>query len=398
MGTSAGDLGSQRLQAILSGLRAQGVRGLPVAVELASGSYTIDRFLFDSSIQASSVRIVAPSLGSVVLRATVPTDRLFEFALGAPPVELHGLELQSPLLVSGGTLTLLGCQIRPGSSRGAGRTDLPPAIRYGGALLLAGGSLVAEQSNFTDNVARFGGGLHASAGDASFAGCLFARNAASEHGGGISLSGDARVVLSNGSLLVANSLLGNGFVNSVWVHPAETPPASASLSYTLPAPLGRWVDGSRGSSTGWPLRGSKTELNHDYPNPCAAGLYGDVQSVQAQSGPWCSGICPAGRCCPQNTTAPQACVRGHYCPEGCSIPAPCPPGTVGGEMDLYSREQCTPVPAGAWSAAGAAQGVNCSRGYFNPLPGATNQSACISCPSFSTTTREGATGESDCEW
>ena len=68
------------------------------------------------------------------------------------------------------------------------------------------------------------------------------------------------------------------------------------ISYTLPAPLGRWV-ANFGRMTGELLAvGSQGIIDEDVPFPCAPGLWSNASEeiVLVQSMPKCSGLCPAG--------------------------------------------------------------------------------------------------------
>ena len=383
----------------LSRLKTDEVLGIPIIIELRDGVYSTSPFIFDSSIQASSVKLIGQS-GTPVLQTAEPNARLFEISVGAPLVEMQGLVLRAPLLVSGGALHLEACrvQVRREESVRARRSLLQglPAIDRGGAILLTAGSVDAKSSSFTRNAAQSGGAIYASGGNASFEGCLFEQNSASAVGGAIALTGDASVRLRNSSL-VNNTILANDDTpeHSNSIHRAGT--TLFHFGYELPTPLGRYVDSPGGrQSIVQPLL-QVEELNGDYPYPCAAGRYGNGTSIKAQSGPWCSDICPPGFVCAANTSTPKPCPLGYYCARGSSIQLPCPAGTIGSSVELSSLHQCTKVPAGAWSPVGAHRVVNCSLSFFNPLPGANNESACLRCPDFSSTTEEGATSKADCK-
>ena len=164
----------------------------------------------------------------------------------------------------------------------------------------------------------------------------------------------------------------------------------------LPDPCDRWVDSPGGQKTSVPVETGKS-LTSDYPVSCAAGRFGNSTLVEVQSGPWCSGICEAGFVCKEGTSTPSLCPQGHYCRRGTIFPTPCPAGTIGSSQGLTNKGSCVKVSPGRWSAAGAVQGVECSRGSYNPWPGETNQSACRPCPPFSTTIGEAATRLSDCQ-
>lgn len=63
--------------------------------------------------------------------------------------------------------------------------------------------------------------------------------------------------------------------------------------------------------------------------PCAAGRYGSVAGLTS---PTCSGLCP----------------KGSYCPEQSVLPTPCRPGVFGGEEGLFTAECSGVCAAGYW--------------------------------------------------
>ena len=283
-----------------------------MVLELHNGTYSIDipptGFVFNASILASSVRIVGQA-GAVILFATSSTEWLFDVREGAPVVELRLLHLRAPVRISGGALEVRSCEFDACQST------------LGGALLLTGGSLRAEDTAFTRNQAESGGALFASGGLASFARCSFRQNAALVSGGAILLSGTAEVILSDGSALLGNALVGNSASGAI----SSIHRASGRFSYVLPAPLGRWIDSS-GGTTAYPLANA-TSLDFDYPYPCAPGLVGRGLSLEVQSRPSCSGLCSAGYICGGATSVLVPCLQGHVMRVGFKLtwPYPCKP-------------------------------------------------------------------------
>ena len=71
--------------------------------------------------------------------------------------------------------------------------------------------------------------------------------------------------------------------------------ASGSLTYTLPAPPGRWVAIDDGGTTSTVQPGSNIMI--DYPQECVAGYYGDTEADATSA--FCSGACVSH---PQNRT------------------------------------------------------------------------------------------------
>ena len=238
-----------------------------------------------------------------------------------------------------------------------------------------------------------------SAGVDSHGRSLRASNATSQ-GGGVAADG-SRVLLANGTSIVGCTAgSGNALALS----------DGSEVVYQLPAPPGRWVAGSsclvyRGPCPAKEVAGklvkdpdcmrtasqcarennqsavvdgvpcqkpklaqpcdweSRPELlgrsvsvlpqepmEKDYPFDCAAGMVGSAD-VALQMSALCAGFCPAGYFCPTaRTMEPELCTKGSYCPTGSSMPTTCPAGTFGAESGLTSAAECSPCPAGSWSA------------------------------------------------
>ena len=238
-----------------------------------------------------------------------------------------------------------------------------------------------------------------SAGVDSHGRSLRASNVTSQ-GGGVAADG-SRVLLANGTSIVGCTAgSGNALALS----------DGSEVVYQLPAPPGRWVAGSsclvyRGPCPAKEVAGklvkdpdcmrtasqcarennqsavvdgvpcqkpkfaqpcdweSRPELlgrsvsvlpqepmEKDYPFDCAAGMVGSAD-VALQMSALCAGFCPAGYFCPTaRTMEPELCTKGSYCPTGSSMPTTCPAGTFGAESGLTSAAECSPCPAGSWSA------------------------------------------------
>ena len=138
---------------------------------------------------------------------------------------------------------------------------------------LTGGRVEANGTIFRDNrAAASGGAVSVDGGDADFMGCLFERNAATQNGGALYVRSGS-VTLHTGTLLTGNEAAVAG--NSMFAS------AGSTVMYTLPAPLGYYID--VGSSCGPRAADASksiclTELhkdsyvNEDVPSPCAPGL------------------------------------------------------------------------------------------------------------------------------
>lgn len=228
---------------------------------------------------------------------------------------------------------------------------------------------------------------------------LRASNVTSQ-GGGVAADG-SRVLLANGTSIVGCTA-GSG--NALAINDGS------DVVYLLPAPPGRWVAGSSCLVYRRPCPAEEVagqlvkdpdcmrtasqcarEINHsavvdgvpcqkpklaqpcdwesrpellersvsvlpqepmekDYPFDCAAGMVGSAD-VALQMSALCAGLCPAGYFCPTaRTMEPELCTKGSYCPTGSSMPTTCPTGTFGAESGLSSAAECSPCPAGSWSA------------------------------------------------
>ena len=120
-------------------------------------------------------------------------------------------------------------------------------------------------------------------------------------------------------------------------------------------------------------------MDKDYPFDCAAGMVGSAD-VALQMSALCAGFCPARYFCPAvRTMEPELCTKGSYCPTGSSMPTTCPAGTFGAEGGLSSAAECSPCPAGSWSACASRtprvlELCTDLRSPLNPGPGAPRAS------------------------
>ena len=129
-----------------------------------------------------------------------------------------------------------------------------------------------------------GGAVSIAGGTANFIDCIFRANHAVKHGGALAVSA-GNVQLSDGTLLTANTAGVSGALT--YITSGLLP-----VTYLLPAPLGRWINGPTGQQQ---LHYGATD--GEFPYACAPGLYGDTTAASAQNGPQCTGRCPAGKSC-----------------------------------------------------------------------------------------------------
>ena len=127
--------------------------------------------------------------------------------------------------------------------------------------------------------------------------CLFDGNDASGAGGALFLNGSADVTLSDRTLLLGNTGTSGG---SIWLE-------SATLTYRLPAPLGRWIE-----SYGQPSARVLGSISSDFPNPCAPGLMGLDSEHSTQGISACSGLCTAGHRCRVSSRPPRHPAYSHF--------------------------------------------------------------------------------------
>ena len=88
------------------------------------------------------------------------------------------------------------------------------------------------------------------------------------------------------------------------------------------------------------------EISIDYPFECPGGVWGDSFLLQEQSGPWCSGPCPAGKACSGGTHIPVPCRPGRYCLAGSKAGKACPAGRWSNSTGLETSLSCDVCPAG----------------------------------------------------
>jgi len=361
------------LAAAFAALRTDGAAGLPAVLHFSGGEHELQAdalagFVFDARTRASEVRLIG--VDNATLRATGATP-LLNVSSSSPRVLLSGLTLRSQVIVSGGELHLENCTFAGSSA------DL------GGALALSGGTLTVSATAFVSCFADRGGAVHVTGGTASFEVCTFESCTASmAQGGGAMWVEGGEVTLKDRTQMRGNTA--NSASESIWV-------AGGELWYVLPAPLAHWINS---------LGQDRLELTvgtayGDYPHACSAGLYGNGASLEEQSSPLCSGLCPAGKICGGATADPVTCEQGGYCPEGSPASRPCPSGRFGNHTGLISALECQPCPTGHSCSVGAtaptecspgsvapnrssASCAMCSQGSYQPFSG---QSACVTCGS-----------------
>ena len=208
----------------------------PLAYNLSVG------MVVSASTRASEIRL----FGNGTVLRTTDGSSLLTMLPGAPPVLLHGFTLHGKLDVQAGLLNVNFCSVE-GSH----------ALLGGALSLTAGGRVEARNTTFFQNIADGdGGAVYVDGGSALFHGCRFLRNVAGGDGGALFVR-SGFVVLREGTRLAGNSAAGSG--NSIFML------QSGSITYTLPAPLGHWVEDASGAASAFV---SSDATDSDYPFAC----------------------------------------------------------------------------------------------------------------------------------
>ena len=328
------------------------VAGKPVLVSLGAGSYALSDAVIDGAVAASELTFAGEDTGEAP-QLDGGDATVLAVSAGAPRVRLERLQLLGQVKVAGGDVAVSNCSFGESSATARRRLSGATPARAlvvgngtaaldgvvfeglgGGAIEVAGGSLTVTGGELRRNSAARGGAMLVTGGEVRIEGSSLEDNTASESGGALFVAG-GRVVLGN-----QTSLRGNSAPKSE----GKAIYSVVDLSYELPSPLATWVltGGGSISSLGagyidddFPYDCAPTRLHarphvalavrtshhasHDVRvalvsagvlHPGAAGLYGDSFSTFDQSGPHCSGSCPAGEYCEKRTTIPAVCAAG----------------------------------------------------------------------------------------
>ena len=272
--------------------------GQAIEITLTHDEYDVPTLVLNESAVVSEVWIVAAAGTEVVLRA-VGNAPLLETTPGAPRIYLIGLRMRGRVSITGSRADLSNCTIENGTP------DDGAALA-----LLSGASLRANSVNFSENL---GGAMLVEGSEANLTNCRFEANEAPPG------RASAIHVLSTmpngiGVLLRRFTIFLSG--------QSVSRLGDSRLRYELPAPRGRFIDAPGGSE-----QQLTVGIAGDYPYSCGPGVSGDSTETSAQNGPWCFGLCPAGKMCPGATGAPLPCSAGGFCAGKDAFAAPCPAGT-----------------------------------------------------------------------
>lgn len=381
--------------------------GQVVHITVGAGAHALVPTIFDGHITASAIYLTAASgiTPSVSLPSTVGrrlqtavasaqalvASALFTIVQGAPPVHMHGLHIAGPIAMQGGVLYVSNCTLAQRPLATSRVLQIGDGVVYAedtrfednpaGAVAVTSGNLTLVNAIFARNAAHAGAAMHVSGGYVQVKGSVFEANNASVSGGALYING-GHVALTDRTLLTGNIAPYGGSIALA---------VPQALTYTLPAPLGRWIFAHQGATASIDVG----TIDADYPYACNAGLVGNSYEASAQSGPLCANICPEGQFCDRASVETQPCPLGAYCPPGTSQPRRCNDGTYGSRIGLRTQDECTVCPRGAWCRDGLSN--PCGKGTYNAQLGANDQAQCRPCPDYSSTQRVGAQDASACE-
>lgn len=240
----------------------------------------------------------------------------------------------------------------------------------GAGMYIAQHSIVVMdgRTRFEGNRALYyGGGLAVTSGTAVITGgTIFVRNHGSYGGGAFATFGQARVTLSGGATLMANTahIRASAFyktasvVSGPWydfriVNHSDT----ISVVQLASSLLWQCPNGTYMPTTGI-FTGDFDGRTGSHCLPCMAGYYGEGAD---QSAPECTGSCP----------------EGHFCGVRTYTPQPCPAGTRMPSRGAFSMDSCIPCSPGQYENASASMAracPACPAGTYTEDAGA---SACI---------------------
>jgi predicted outer membrane repeat protein len=309
--------------------------GKEVVMRLSAGEHIVDGLVFDASLTLSRLEIIAASGGAIILSNA---STLLEVRAGSPPVKLQGLELDGQVVIEGGTVEapveIAGCRFRSSSTRPGRRLAARATMRallvwgghvsildtffedlLGGAIEVSGGTLAVHASVFARNEAERGSALLITGGKVVVDNSNFTDNRATDEIGGGAIHADG----TNASLELANKTMITGSKGNGGSVVSDVP-----WTFRLPAPLAHYVSNPERDGVAQNVAGS---YDYDYPIPCSATLYGNSYKVKDQASPSCEGSCPAGYYCGKKTVTPKPCQAGTFCPEESASETGCPAGT-----------------------------------------------------------------------
>ena len=328
-------------------------QGRELELKLSAGQHTLRGLVLDGNLTVSRLKITAAENTSLSSSAST----LLEVRAGAPPIELHGLTLNGQLVIeSSSTVDITDCRFVSASARRRLQTSASER-----ALTILGGTVAISDAVFEGLP---GGAIEVRSGNVSVHTTLF--NFIASQGTALRVIGGNVVLKDKTTLLVGND------------HLALNISDGASVTYELPAPLGRYTF-IQDSSGIYEFKSGK-HLG-DFPIACPAGVVGDSSAALSQRSPGCARSCPAGYYCGAGTVVPTECPVGSYCAAGSSAPTACKPGTVGRRVNLTSIEECNPCPKGSFCSAGSE--FRCPNNTYQPLVSQSSAVACKACADFS---------------
>ena len=324
-----------------------------------------------------------------------------ELSVGAPPVYLSGLTIVSPTVIvegehpEGFVLVITACKLTNASGAGGTTRALQVfgGVAYvfksylvdnpGGAVHVAGSGLVSlATTTVSGNAAEIGpAALVQLGGELQAIDTEMFENTATKSGGALAITIGGVAVLSNRTLIRDNVAPVGASISLA---------DGATLSYTLPSPLGRWLFIASGDTYSQ-VPGSA--VDQDFPFACSPGVLGSSYALASQSGPACHEVCPAGSFCGSASVESIECAAGTFCPTGSPSETACPAGTYGAQPGLVAESDCTPCTVGHACPKGSAAPEPCSPGSVAPD---VSMATCNACEAGSYQDEEGASACKEC--
>ena len=370
--------------------------GAPARLHVV-GAHLLNQIVIDWTFGASKLILEAGS-DDATLSAAGSRGVLLRLGEGAPPVTLAGFVLHGSVILNStdanSRIDLRNCTWLAGmqptrralaSHKGqnglvvhAGRADLRRVeFRHfhASALIVDGprADVTVSDGIFVYNQAERGAAAQVTAGTLTIVRGVIEHNVAEDAGSAFTVGGGGALLLADQTKLRNNTA-------PVIVRDADK---SSTAIYSLPAPRAHWVSGAYTCSPdaiqpcnyeknnyvrGLVVSSFPLSFSGDYPYACAAGAHGEGLTIDEQTSPQCSGLCPTGSAALEGSMSCSICLQGTYAANR---------GTA----------QCIPCPYRLSSPNGSASCSVCASGFF--LVGESNSTgdllgrpdaACPSCP------------------
>ena len=246
---------SVALENALNQTRWPALAGTPVSIQLPERALDLSPFTFDASVTVSEVWLIGQPGSTLRLSSATPGRRLqagsdspvLILRAGSPRLHLMQITLHSPLLVDGGQLHMENCTVSGVSSARALHVVTGEVLAHKcsfvenqawGALAVEDGNVHLRQCEVHANQASRdngrGGAALVSGGTVVIEDSRFSDNSATSSGGTLQIDGGLVQLVDKTELVYARASRAAAVGNLVSVN-------AGKLTYTLPAPLGTWV-------------------------------------------------------------------------------------------------------------------------------------------------------------